>query len=39
MKKLVLAALGILGLIAVLSHHHRRAHVEGEMFNWWTPDV
>ena len=40
MKKLVLAALGVLGLLVTLSRHrHARLEGKNEMFRWWTPDV
>jgi hypothetical protein len=42
MKKLILAALGVLAATWVFSHHrnHRlTGKSESAMFKWWTPDV
>lgn len=38
MKKLILATLGIVGLLAVLARRHRE-HARNDKFKWWTPDV
>ena len=39
MKKIVLAALGVLGLLFVVRHRHAKHRVKAEMFEWWSADV
>jgi len=39
MKKIVLTALGLLGLAFVMRHRRPRHEGRSEMFEWWSPDV